>query len=85
MSPDPSAVADFKKEYGTVELRRSSGKDLHDRYIIARGHFFIIGHGIKDLGNKESLIVAVEDKYGRDIRLTIAKNFNARWKSATPL
>lgn len=81
-----SAISDFKKEYSKkVEIKLISANDLHDRYIIAKDRFFIIGHGIKDLGNKESLIVAVEDRYGNDIRKTLATAFNQRWTSANSL
>lgn len=77
------AVREFKKEYGKkVEIKLASGSDLHDRYIISKDRFFIIGHGIKDLGSKESLIVAVEDRYGKDIRKTIERAFQSRWTSA---
>ena len=76
------AIADFKKECKRVETRLVAGNDLHDRYIIAKDRFFIIGHGIKDLGNKESLIVVVEDRYGKDIRKTITSVFQKRWASA---
>jgi len=80
------AISDFKKEQKKrVEMRLTSGKDLHDRYVIAGDRFLIIGHGIKDLGNKESLIVVVGDQYGRDIRKTLEYNFNQRWGSATTL
>ena len=82
----PNAIADFQKEYkGKIELRLASGADLHDRYILAKSQFLIVGHGIKDLGNKESLIVVVEDRYGKDIRKTIAKNFHTRWALGKPL
>jgi hypothetical protein len=80
------AVSEFKREYGkSVEIKLTSDKDLHDRYIIAKDRFLIVGHGIKDLGNKESLIVVVEDLYGKDIRKTITTVFNRRWASANPL
>jgi hypothetical protein len=80
------AVSDFKKEYDTkVELRLASSKDLHDRYIVGSNHILIVGHGIKDLGSKESLIVVVEDRYGKDIRRIITTNFNVRWASAAAI
>ena len=80
------AIGEFKKEYGKkIEMKLVSGNDLHDRYIIAADRFFIVGHGIKDLGNKESLIVVVEDRYGKDIRKTISSVFAKRWTSANPL
>jgi hypothetical protein len=78
-----TAVADFNKEHGKkVELRLTASKELHDRYILGKNCFLIVGHGIKDLGRKESLIVVVEDRYGKDIRKTITKNFFSRWLSA---
>lgn len=80
------AITDFKKEYGKkVEIRLFSGNDLHDRYIIAKDRFLIIGHGIKDLGSKESLIVVVEDRYGKDIRKNISSAFSQRWTKAKTL
>ena len=79
------ALADFKKEYKRVEIRLVTSNDLHDRYIITKDRFFIIGHGIKNLGNKESLIVVVEDRYGKDIRKTITSVFQKRWTAAKAL
>lgn len=80
------AVKDFKKEYNKkVEIRLFSGNDLHDRYIVAKDRFFIIGHGIKDLGSKESLIIAVKDRYGKDIRKNISSVFNQRWSKSKVL
>jgi len=80
------AVTAFKKQYGSkVEMRLASTGDFHDRYIIAKDCFLIIGHGIKDLGGKESLIVVVRDQVGKDIRKTLLANFRARWASATAL
>jgi len=79
-------IKDFKKEYKSqIEIKTAVKNDTHDRYIIANNLFFIIGQGIKDLGNKESLIVAVEDKYGRDIRKILINEFDRRWNNAAVL
>lgn len=79
-------IKDFKQEYGLrAEFKTIDKSDIHDRYIIAKNLFFIIGQGIKDLGNKESLIIAVEDRYGRDIRKTLTKEFDRRWHNAVAL
>lgn len=81
-----TAVAQFKKQYGSkVELRLTTVKDFHDRYILASDCFLIIGHGLIDIGNKESLIVMIPDQFGKDIRKTLTDNFNARWSLGTPL
>ncbi len=80
------AIAEFKKEFkNKVELRITVSSNLHDRYIIAKDIFLIVGHGIKDLGSKESLIVAVEDRFGKDIRKVLKKEFEDRWVNAKPL
>jgi hypothetical protein len=80
------AISDFKKEYGKdIELRITTSKELHDRYILSKTSFLIVGHGIKDLGSKESIIVFIEDRYGKEIRKTIMANFNVRWNAATLL
>lgn len=79
-------IKDFKQEYSSqMEIKIINKNDMHDRYVIAKNLFFIIGQGIKDLGNKESLIIAVEDRYGRDIRKTLTKEFDRRWHNAVAL
>ena len=79
-------IKDFKQEYKLqVEIKIVNKNDTHDRYIIAKNLFFIIGQGIKDLGNKESLIIAIEDRYGKDIRKTLINEFDRRWDNATAL
>src|SRR3989344_3886936 len=79
-------VNDFKQEYESrAKIKILNKNDTHDRYILAKNLFFIIGQGIKDLGNKESLIIAVEDRYGRDIRKTLINEFDRRWNEATIL
>lgn len=80
------AITDFKKEHSKrVEMRVVSHNDLHDRYIISTDQFLIVGHGIKDLGDRESLIVVVQDRYGKDIRKTITANFEQRWSAGSTL
>jgi hypothetical protein len=77
-------LKDIKKEYkNKIEVKIYPNKnELHDRYIIGEDIFFIIGHGIKDLGNKESLIIGIEDKYGKDIRKVLEKVFHERWNKS---
>ncbi|MCE9586221.1 hypothetical protein K8R04_02790 [Candidatus Uhrbacteria bacterium] len=81
-----TAVSQFKKQYGTkVELFLTTTRDFHDRYILSSDRFLIIGHGLMDIGSKESLIVMIPDQFGKDIRKTLISSFNGRWTSATSL
>jgi len=78
-----SAYGDFKREHGNkLKIKKISTNDIHDRYIVAKNLFFIIGHGLKDLGNKESFVLGIADKYGKNIRETVRQNFLDRWGSA---
>lgn len=67
----------------TIEMRIYPKNELHDRYILADDSFVIIGHGIKDLGNKESLVLVVDDRFGRDTRKELEKAFWRRWQDKT--
>jgi len=80
-------LEDLKKEYkNKVEIRIYPNKnELHDRYILSKDIFFIIGQGLKDLGNRESLIIGVEDNYGKDIRKILEKTFWERWNKSQVL
>jgi hypothetical protein len=82
-----TAVAHFKKQYPVkkIEIRLIGTRDFHDRYILSKDRFLIIGHGLIDLGSKESLIVMIPDQFGKDIRKTLLSNFNVRWTAATLL
>jgi hypothetical protein len=79
-----SILSDFKKERPKTEIRIVDNvKDLHDRYILCDDSFMIIGHGIKDIGNKDSFIIKIDKTLSPDLWQQIKNNFDHRWKSAT--
>ena len=45
----------------------------------------IIGHGIKDLGSKESFIVALFDEEIKSLIPTLAESFEDKWKRSSHL
>lgn len=67
---------DFKKEGYDIEVRKYDKSKIHDRYIIDNNCMWIIGHSLKDLGNKECFIFET----GKDLRDAVANVFNRRWK-----
>jgi hypothetical protein len=62
-----------------IEIRVYPKKELHDRYILADDSFIMVGHGIKDIGNKESLMLIVDDRFGKDVRKELEGAFRCRW------
>jgi hypothetical protein len=77
-----SIQKDFQKEYPKSEFRLYPNKDLHDRYIVTANYLLIIGHGIKDIGNKESFIIIIDSSIGQDTIDTVITNFDEKWKSS---
>ena len=79
-------LKDFQKEVPSLEARLySAHHDLHDRYIIADNAVVIVGHGIKDIGRKESFLVLLKGDTTADLRKTLLEKFDSRWKSSAPL
>jgi len=73
---------DFKFENKNVEFRNYPFTDIHDRYIISSDHLVILGHSIKDLGNKESFAIVLNKMTSRNIVEALEENFNRRWKKS---
>jgi len=70
----------LRKHYpNKIEVRVYPKRELHDRYILADDSFVIVGHGIKDIGNKESLVLVVDDRFGKDARKELKRAFWNRW------
>lgn len=78
-----SIISDFKKERPKTEIRKvNNAKELHDRYILCDDSFMIIGHGIKDIGNKDSFVVKIDKSLAPDLWQQVKNNFDHRWKNA---
>jgi hypothetical protein len=81
----PKAIQDFVREHTAVELREYSGNDIHDRYIVTNDDFVILGHGLKDIGNKESFVVRLPRKLVGDTIDTLRASFDQKWQTARRL
>ncbi len=80
------AIADFKRERPNTELRIfPDPKSLHDRYVLSNRLLLILGHGIKDIGNKESFVVSISNDYAGDLIESLEKTFEERWATSTAI
>ena len=76
-------VARFKKEFPYSEFRAfAAPNELHDRYILFDNEVWFVGHGIKNLGDKESFVVILGEPFGKDIRKSLTESFDARWTTS---
>jgi hypothetical protein len=78
-------LRDFKREHPNTQLRVPLHQDFHDRYVLSKDRLLIIGHGLKDIGGKESFVIAIQRGLARDLLSHVTKEFDSRWKHATPL
>lgn len=76
----------FRKEFKNIEMRKyDKYYELHDRYIIADNGLVIVGHGIKDLADKESFVVFLSKALVKKFLPVLKKVFEERWKKANNL
>lgn len=79
-------VRAFKKEYPNVELRiADNNAKIHDRFIIDRHSIFVIGHGLKDIGESDSFIIKHDKSVAKDLIQVISSRFDQLWKAAKAL
>ena len=76
-------VKKFKIEYNNVIIRKYPKEfELHDRYILTSSEICLLGHGLADIGNKESFILVLSNSIGKEIRTMLSQKFDARWSKA---
>ena len=76
-------IKTFKKEYPATAFRMSNSGDLHDRYVLAETRLLLLGHGLRDFGNKESFVIILDEEFA-PIK-TVKDAFETHWEAAQPL
>jgi hypothetical protein len=80
------AMKDFKKERPNVDFRLASAHaGLHDRFVITKDLILILGHGLKDIGGKESFIIRLDKDLVPDLIKSTIKAFDAKWGGGTAI
>jgi hypothetical protein len=80
------AFRDFQREHSKVEFRiAEKPNELHDRYAVTRSELLILGHGIKDIGGRESFIVRLNKEHATGLIREVLLSFDSRWLKGTPI
>jgi hypothetical protein len=80
------AMKDFKKERPNVEFRTvGKGAGLHDRYAVTDQQIMIFGHGLKDIGGKESFVIRLQKDLTPDLIEETIAAFDAKWNVGTTI
>lgn len=78
------AIKDFGKEKPNVEFRVvGKGAGLHDRYIVTDQQIMILGHGLKDIGGKESFVIRLDKELVPDLINETIAAFDSKWNMGT--
>jgi hypothetical protein len=79
-------IRSFKKERPNTQLKLHPNPSLmHDRYIMSRDTFTIVGHGLKDIGQKESFVVPIPRRLMTDLAVEIERRFDDSWNKGQVL
>jgi hypothetical protein len=79
-------LIDFRREHPNIQLRvLPPPVPIHDRYILSDETLMLLGHGIKDIGSKESFVVVVSASYARDLLRLLESSFDQHWAKASHL
>ncbi len=73
-----SLILGLRKKGLNIEIRKTTKKILHDRYIIEKDRIYFLGTSLNGIGNKQSFIFKMES----GIRDSIEKLFISYWASA---
>ena len=76
---------EFQKDYSHFIIRRATGPELHDRYVLTADEMILLGHGLKDIGKKDSFILRLHRNALGDMFNGAWQLFRDRWASAAPL
>ncbi len=73
----------FKSEHKHIEIRiYPKEHELHDRYLLTKMEICLLGHGLKDIGTKESFVLVLHSPAGKEIGNTLRNKFSERWAKA---
>jgi len=79
------AVTEFQRQYPFVSIRLDQTGTLHDRYILSDNQLILLGHGLKDIGNKDSFFIRLPDTMAADLIGTVRDTFDEKWSRSVEI
>jgi len=82
-----SLMRDLARQTGTIQTRRAAKASgiPHDRFVLSATELVLIGHGLKDIGSRESFVIRLPRAWIEEIAIAVEKQFDESWNKAAPL
>ena len=81
---NPTKFDSFKAQFTNFEFAQIA-QVLHDRYILTGDSITLLGHGIKDIGKKDSFIISMDNSVAEDLLMVSKNKFDEHWRSAAKI
>lgn len=81
----PDRLREFRTEHSQFAFRKCPITSIHDRYVCTDTSLVLLGHGIKDIGSKESFIVNLDRSIAGGVIDSVLSGFAERWATADEL
>jgi hypothetical protein len=81
----PRALTEFVREHPSVAFKQHRPNDLHDRFVLSSTELILLGHGLKDIGNKDSFVVRLNRDAAGDTIDEVTASFDRKWAGAVAL
>lgn len=78
-------LQEYRLEHPGVEFRRYRGAELHDRFVLTGNELILLGHGLKDIGTKDSFVVRIDRQLAGDLIDCVRASFDEKWHNADRL
>lgn len=75
----------FKSQNTKFDFKKSNSNTIHDRYIITNDKLLLLGHGIKDIGKKDSFVISIDGSIASELINETKLRFQRLWSSATTI
>jgi hypothetical protein len=69
----------------SIRLVSAASTISHDRFVLTDDDLILIGHGLKDLGARDSFLIRLPNEYVTGITEEITRAFDDQWSHATPI
>jgi hypothetical protein len=66
-----------------IKMKLHNEGEIHDRYLLTKEQLVIVGHGLEDIGKKESFVMVIDAATVPELIKSVERSFDEKWERAT--